>query len=228
MIYLLGLIGIWLLVYFGYKAVFRAYFFKKRSQKLENAELIKTLLNLEPESLDELFALYRKEFGAGAARYARDTYRKWQAGEVRPNRRTFGRFLVYLPRVMSFDLKCEVLRELREAYCARDNYELTVSTDDWKETLMPLVKDIIARASAAELPVAVKERLKWLADDDMEIARAILTRSETMQTLDALAMLEKEFSNIEQLLDNAGRRGKVTHALRLPLGTISLKIRKRS
>lgn len=226
MIYLVAIIGLWLLVYFGYKAIFRSYFFKKRSQKLENAELIKTLLNLEEEPLNDLLALYQKEFGAGAARYARHTYRKWQAGEVRPNKQTFARFLVYLPRVMSFDLKCEVLRELREAYCAQDNYKLAVHTDDWKETLTPLVKDIIAKARAAELPAAVKERLQWLADDDMEIARAILTRSETKQSLDALAMLEKEFSNIEQLLDNAGGRGKVTHALRLPLGTITLKIKK--
>jgi len=128
---------------------------------------------------------------------------------------------------MNFDLKCEVLREFREAYCARNNYQVTVYTDDWKETLAPLVKDIMTKARTAELPNLVKQRLHWLADDDIEVARAILSKSEEMQSLAALSLLEKEFSNIEELLDNAKGRGKVTHQLRLPLGTIDLRIKKR-
>ncbi|HEV8429096.1 MAG TPA: hypothetical protein VGQ41_14440 [Pyrinomonadaceae bacterium] len=38
----------------------------------------------------------------------------------------------------------------------------------------------------------------------------------------------KEFSNIDQLLDNARGSSKVTHVLRLPLGTVTLQIRKGS
>src|SRR5215217_664385 len=74
-----------------------------RRQKFHNAELVKTLLSLEEESLEKLFKLYKAEFGEGAAGYARRTYKKWKAGEVRPNRQTFNRFLVYLPKVMSYD-----------------------------------------------------------------------------------------------------------------------------
>ena len=201
---------------------------KRVSKAAQNAELIKVLLDLEDEPLDDLFKLYKEQFGDNAARYARHTYRKWKAGEVRPNRQTFNRFLLYLPKVMSFDLKCEVLRELREAYCAKDNYKLTVHTDDWKETLTPLVQSILTKAKDAELPQKLLERLHWLAGDDMEIAREILTRSQTRQSLDALSLLGIEFSNIERLLDNAKGTGKVTHVLRLPLGTITLMIKGRS
>lgn len=214
-------------IYFVRSFFSRSSTFKRVSRGRENAELIKVLLNLEEEPLNALFALYKTEFGSGAAQYARQTYRKWQAGEVRPNRQTFRRFLIYLPRVMSFDLKCEVLRELREAYCARDNYQLTVYTDDWKDTLGPLVQEVIMKANNAELPAALQERLNWLVDDDVEIARAILAQSQTRQSLNALSLLEEEFSNIEQLLNNAKGRGKVTHVLRLPLGTITLKIKRR-
>ena len=197
------------------------------SRASQNAELIKVLLDLEDEPLDDLFKLYKEQFGENAARYARHTYRKWKAEEVRPNRQTFSRFLLYLPKVMSFDLKCEVLRELREAYCAKDNYKLTVHTDDWKETLDPLVRSIISKANDAELPQALQERLRWLAGDDMQVAREILARSQTRQSLDALSLLNEEFSNIDRLLDNAKGSGKVTHILRLPLGTITLKIKRR-
>jgi hypothetical protein len=226
--YILLVIALVPIIYYASKFFSRSSPLKKMSRGRENAELIKVLLNLEEEQLNDLFALYKAEFGAGAAQYARQTYRKWQAGEVRPNRQTFSRFLVYLPRVMSFDLKCDVLRELREAYCARDNYNLTVYTDEWKETLGPLVKEVISRANNAELPVELQQKLQWLVDDDVEIAQAILAQSQTRQSLNALALLDEEFSNIEHLLNNAGGRSKVTHVLRLPLGTITLEIKRRS
>lgn len=200
---------------------------RRVSKAKQNAELIKVLLNLDEESLDQLFNLYRQQFGNGAARYARQTYLKWKAGKVRPSRETFRRFLLYLPKVMSFDLKCEVLREFREAYCARDKHQLTVYTDNWKESLTPLVQTLIDKSNKAELPAFLQERLKWLADDDMEIAQSILARSQARQSLDALSLLNEEFSNIKQLLDNTSGRKKVTHVLGLPLGTITLNIRRR-
>jgi hypothetical protein len=132
---------------------------KKLTRSQENANLIKVLLELDEDSREELFRLYRDEFGDNAARYARKTYQKWKAGTVRPTKQTFRRFLINLPRVMSFDLKCEVVRELREAYCERGEYTVTVSTDDWKATLTPLVQDMIHKGVTAELPAALNRRL---------------------------------------------------------------------
>lgn len=192
----------------------------------ENANLIKVLLELEAEPREQLFKLYEEQFGTGAARYARQTYQRWKEGTVRPNKQTFRRFLLNLPQVMNFDLKCEVLRELREAYCAHDAYEVTVTTDDWKRTLAPLVQSVIEKALTSELPASVSKRLTWLAADDVTVANAILSESEARETAYALTLLEKEFSNIEELLDNMPGTGKVTHQLKLPLGTITLNIKK--
>jgi hypothetical protein len=218
-------------------ALFAAFYFfnrssfsplsKRVSKSRQNAELMKVLLGLDEESLDQLFGLYRQQFGASAARYARKTYIKWRAGAVRPNRETFRRFLLYLPKVMSFDLKCEILLEFQEAYCAKDHHKLTVFTDSWRESLTPLVQALIAKSANTELPAFLQERLRWLADDDMEIAQRILARSQARQSLHALSLLNEEFSNIEHLLDNIKARRKVTHVLRLPLGTVTLNIRRR-
>jgi hypothetical protein len=199
---------------------------KKLTLAQENANLVKVLLDLDDDSRAQLFKLYQKQFGPGAARYARQTYQKWKAGSVRPNKQTFRRFLLNLPQVMSFDLKCEVLRELREAYCARDNYNLTVSTDNWKSTLTPLVEGIVEKAATAELPEFLNSRLTWLAEDDVTVANAILAESQARQSRNTISLLEKEFSNIQYLLDNAGGDAKVTHVLQLPLGSITLQIKK--
>ena len=199
----------------------------KSSPQLKNADLVAVLLNLEEESLNELFKLYKAEFGHSAARYAQHTYHKWKTGEVRPNRQTFSRFLVHLPKVMSFDLKCEVLRQLRAEYCAKDNYQLIVYTDNWQNTLSPLVTGIIEKAYTSELPKPLEERLSWLSDNEMLAARAILAESQAQESRNAVALLQDEFANIERLLADAeGARHKVTHKLRLPYGTITLQIKR--
>src|SRR5437867_3893200 len=97
-------------LYYVYKQTGFAHRLRRKgiSRTSQNAEIIKALLDLEEEPLGDLFKLYKEQFGENAARYARHTYRKWKAGEVRPNSQTFSRFLLYLPKVMSFELKCEV------------------------------------------------------------------------------------------------------------------------
>lgn len=223
-IFLTALI-IGVLVYFFRRGTFSPPI-KALTRAQENANLIKVLLDLDDEPREQLFSLYKQQFGDNAARYARQTYLKWKAGTVRPNKQTFQRFMINLPHVMSFDLKCEVLRELREEYCAHDNYQVSVSTDDWRSTLAPLVESIIQKSLTVELPESLEKRLSWLAEDDMTVANAILAESQARQTVNALSLLEKEFPNIEHLLDNAPGRAKVTHVLKLPLGLITLEIKR--
>jgi hypothetical protein len=204
-------------------------FFQRKSKpaKIHHKEIMKVLLGLDDEKLDELLELYKQEFGPGAARYARQTYRKWEKGEVKPIRQTFERFMVHLPKVMDFDLKCEVLRHLMEEYCAKDSYDLTVYTDNWEKTLEPLVKKFIDRPYNASLPKQIEDRLKWLAYDDMQAAEMILKKSQVEEGKIAVSMLREEFENIEHLLANTKGRRKVTHKLKFPYGTINLEIKNR-
>lgn len=192
-----------------------------------DADMVKVVLSLEQRALEDLFTLYKQEFGPEAARYARRTYNKWKSGEVRPNRQTFNRFLVHLPSVMSFDLKCEVLRKLRQEYCAKADYELTVDTRSWREDVAPLVEEVVRKSYTAQLPRYVERKLRWLAADDMRLARSILAESQAQESRNALFLLEREFDNIEELLQAAGGRGEVTHTVRLPLGTITLTVERR-
>jgi hypothetical protein len=219
---LLALLGF--LFYWFNRSFFRHGLPALRAPK--NAELVQVLLDLEEEPLERLMNLYEQEFGEGPARYARQTYEKWKSGKVRPNKQTFRRFLINLPKVMSFDLKCEVLRKLREAYCARDEYKLTVYTNDWKQKLTPLVEALVTDDKNTELPAELQRRLSWLAEDDAQLANALLHRSQRQQRLHALTLLDKELYNIQRLLDKAGGRGKVTHRVRLPYGNIILMIKR--
>ena len=199
----------------------------KPDPKFHNSKLIGVLLGLDHDAVEELLALYKKQFGKGAARYARKTYRKWKTGEVRPVTQTFERFLIHLPKVMSYDLKCEVLRAFMEEYAAKDKYELKVYTDDWEEKLTPLVRQIIDKTYTAQLPVEVERKLRWLGQNDMKLAQDILRRSQAEEGKIMASMLREEFVNIEKLLAATHLKPKVTHELKFPYGTITLNIKRR-
>jgi|SRR5215831_4096159 len=207
--------------------IYQQYHRTERKKLLdENPTIVRVLLSLEPEALDDLFRLYRSQFGSGAARYARHTYRKWKTGEVHPSRKTFHRLAFHLPSVMNFDLKCEMLRALRREYCGQSHYELSVGFDDWKAALAPLIARLIERSYTAELPGEVEQKLTWLAGSDMQNAKAILSASEAQETRDAVASLQSEFHSLELLLAQPGAKRRIVHTLDLPLGTITLNIER--
>lgn len=197
------------------------------AKNTQNRDLLKVLLNLNEDSLNQLFKLYKKSFGNGAAYYAKRTYQKWKDGKVHPNRQTFERFLLHLPKVMSFDLKCEVLRLFMEEFCAKENHSLTVYTDDWEEPLTPLVEQVIEKAYQSELPQEVQKKLTWLADGEIQTAQEILRKSQIEEGKIAVSMLRQEFENIEKLLNETHLKPKVTHQLKFPYGTITLNIKRR-
>ncbi len=226
----LTILGLLVLIYFQSTASFKILSprrFSKPVSEFHNSKLVGVLLGLEADALEELFGLYKNEFGNGAARYAQKTYRKWQAGKVRPNEQTYLRFLFHLPKVMSYDLKIEVLRHLMEEYCAKSDYELKIYTDDWEETLQPLVEEIIAKTYRAALPREIEEKLKWLAEGEMQLAQKILKNSQAEESKVAVSMLRGEIEAIEKLFTASNVKPKITHQLKFPYGTITLKIKRR-
>ena len=189
--------------------------------------MVGVLLHLPDTAVDELLELYKAEFGKGPARYARQTLKKWRSGHVRPATQTFQRFLVHLPRVMSYDLKCEVLRHFMQEFGAKDKYELDVYTDDWEAKLTPLVHQIIDKAYTAQLPKQIERKLKWLGDGDMQAAQNILRSSQAEESRIMVSNLGGEFRNLEVLLAQDNLKPRVTHVLRFPYGTIELNVKRR-
>lgn len=200
----------------------------KRDSRYRNSKLVSVLLGLNDDAVRELLDLYKKEFGTGPARYARGTYEKWKTGKVQPAWQTYERFLIHLPRVMTYDLKCDVLRHFMEEYSAKENFELDVYTTDWEEKLTPLVTQLVDKAYTAQLPIEVERKLKWLGDGDMQAAQKLLRASQAEEGRIAVSMLREEFQNIERLLSETTIKPKVRHVLKFPYGTIDLHIKRKN
>ncbi len=209
----------------------RGYFaFKSRLKddyEFHRSRLVSVLLCLDERSFDDLMELYKKEFGAGPARYARRTYNKWKTGRVQPNAETYRRFLVHLPEVMSFDLKCETLRLFMEEYASEDDIELDLFIDEWEAKLPPLVDRIVDKAFTAQLPKELERKLRWLGEGDMQLAQEMLRASQAEESRIMASMLHDEFANIEKLLAENHLKSRVKHVIRFPYGTISLNVRRK-
>ncbi len=203
-------------------------FGKKTERCFTDSEMVAALLKLDDRDIETLFELYKNEFGPGPARYARRTYRKWRSGEVRANRQTFERLLVYMPKVMPFDLKVDVLRHFMEEFSPKDEHELHVTTADWEEKLRPLVEQLIAKAFTAQLPPAVESKLEWLGGGDMVAAAQLLKHSHAEESRIMVSDLRTEFAMIHELLSQRNLKPKVTHVIEFPYGRITLHIKRES
>lgn len=198
----------------------------RRKRTLKDSEIVRVLLNLNEEKVDELLRLYKAEFGPGPARYAKRTREKWKSGEVSASGQTYNRFLVHLPSVMDFDMKCEALRHFMNEFRTRSNIELSVDLNNWETVLTPIVTDMITKSYNAEMPTAITEKLTWLCAGEMAMAHEIIKRSEIEETRIAVSMLRQEFERIDKMYGSVQGKAKISHTIRLPQGTIDLVINR--
>ncbi len=222
--YVIIILGIAAFIYFGAAGNGGVLFERTRPDRFHSSTLVSVLLGLNEQVVNELLELYKKEFGAGPARYARRTFHRWKAGDVQPATQTFNRFLLHLPKVMTYDMKCEILRHFMEEYAVKDEYQLDVTTDDWEAKLEPLIRQIIDKAFNTQLPPEIERQLTWLGDGDMVAAQSILRKSQTEEGRIMVSTLLEEFRAIEVLFQN-DLNPKVSHVLEFPYGTIKLNIR---
>lgn len=188
-------------------------------------DILDEFYTLTPRQLSSLFANYERKYGRSAALYARKTYPGWKSGSTRPSAKTVERLLESLPEVLGFEAKCELLRKLRVRQRKPESHSLKVSTADWQEVVVPLVKRLILKAHSASLPTSVEQRLSWLSNNDAKAAQALLARSEVYEGALAVSLLKHEFSAIESAL-SVLTRSKVKHTITLPYGNINLTIKR--
>jgi hypothetical protein len=188
-------------------------------------DILDEFYKLTPRQLSSLFGNYERKYGRSAASYARKTYPGWKSGGTRPSAKTVGRLLESLPEVLGFEAKCELLRKLRVRHRKPESHILKVSTADWQESVVPLVKRLILKAHSASLPASVEQRLTWLSNNDAKAAQALLARSEVYEGALSVSLLKHEFSAIESAL-SVLTRSRVKHTITLPYGNIHLNIKR--
>jgi len=189
-------------------------------------DILDVLYNLSSYDLDKFWFYYGKSYGDSAVRYGRKTYPEWKTGKRRPSADTLERMVQTLPSSLRFDDKFELLRRMRIRHRKLDSHKLSVTTNNWMQSIAPLVSDTIRKAYAQDLPEHIKQRLNWLSEGDVQAATTLLAAAEVREGQIAVKLLRQEFANIQKILSTVGERLVITHTIQLPYGSITLKIKR--
>lgn len=182
-------------------------------------------LGLNKNQLLNFLFHYEKKHGLTARLYAEQAFPAWRSGATRMSAQTTERLLQLLPPFLGSDVKCDLIRKLREKHRQASIHTLAVTTTNYREALYPLARAMVGKAYNANLPAAIESRLNWLSDDDAEASKALLAGAEAAATVVTLSKIEEEFGRMHQLLASTKVK-QLNHRIELPYGILNLTVRK--
>lgn len=189
-------------------------------------DIERIFFDLHSVVLDALFIEYGKHYGKSSEAYARRTYPGWKSGAVKLSGQTAERLLELLPPRISKEQRFELIKKLRKHYLKKTNEHVTIQANNWRQHVVPIVENVIARSSNFRLPDELFDKATWLTDGDTQAANQILHSIEEEEARQRIAYLEAEFKRIELFIANVKNTDAATHTISIPQGEIYITIQK--
>lgn len=187
-------------------------------------------LTLGASDLDVLLAEYGRANGAAAEKYARQTYPSWKRHSVKLSGKVMERLIVLVPPFLSPDQRYGLLQDVLKAHQAEGGKNTHVdiainaeSPESGFAEVGPKLDQIQHTDALAYLPESVMETARWLYDNDMTTARAMLARATRTENELAKKNAEREI----RLLHQAVRTGQVhtaSYYAAFPAGGVSIRV----
>lgn len=187
-------------------------------------------LKLRQADLDLLLQEYGRVNGESAERYARQTYRQWQSGGTKLSGKVMERLIVLVPPFLSptdrYELLLDVLKKhsSRQRGTVQEDVSINSEAPDagFAEAWAKLER-IRHSDQLAYLPDDVMETARWLYDDDMTTARAMLARATHDENENAKASATREIKLLHKSV-LAGQINSATYTAELPAGRLSIRV----
>ena len=187
-------------------------------------EVEKIFLSLPSSDLGRVFTRYGETYGGKAEAYARETYAKWQRGEVKMSGQTAARLLDLLPPVLPASVRFDLIKTLRSQHFHKRTIRIQSTPTNWRGDLIKPIQELVAASSAFALPEDLLSKARWLADGDTLAAQRLLAAAEQEEAAIRVAYIEVELRRIEVLIQNIDTTRRVSHTLKLPQGEIFLAV----
>ncbi|WP_312125790.1 CFI-box-CTERM domain-containing protein [Pseudomonas sp.] len=143
-------------------------------------------LSLGEDALDQLLDDYGQIHGANAGQYARKAYPKWKDGTTKLSGRTMERLVELVPPYLEPEQRHNVLlKVLKKHKRIPPSQTIKVNINEPQEGFRQIdeaLAGVYLTDPLAYLPEHVMEAAKWLYDDDMTAARAMLAESMRIET----------------------------------------------
>lgn len=180
---------------------------------------------LDRDDADELFEEYGLLYGNSAESYARKTYPSWKNGRTGLSGQTMERLIELVPPYLSADQRYELLQIVLKKYKKPKPYKsIRINIKNPDEGLALFETELAAMRqddALAYLPDGLLNAAKWLYDDDLTSARAMLAQAEKIENEIIKANAVRDI----QLLKDAIYSKKVnaaSYSVEMPAGRISV------
>ncbi|RIV27049.1 hypothetical protein DYU11_01655 [Fibrisoma montanum] len=190
-----------------------------------------SFFELERDALDELFDDYGTIYGEAAEEYARKTFPKWKNYTTNLSGQTMERLVELVPPYLSSQQRYSLLQIVLEKYKrAKHHQSVRINSKDPIRQFSELedkIKAMDYNESLAYLPDALLSAAKWLYDDDITAARAMLAEAEKRENdiIRANAIRDLELLKSAVL---SGQVNTASYSVEMPRGVLHVTVYEQS
>jgi hypothetical protein len=188
-------------------------------------EIKSCFLSLDTEALNELLADYGDMHGKPAEEYAKKTYSQWKNGTTSLSGQTMERLVTLVPPYLSPEQRFKILSLLLDKHKKKSFYKtIRINIKEPAEgflELQNLLSSIKYEDVLEHLPETVMEAAKWLYDDDITSARAMLAEAKKTETEIIKQNAFREIGLLKRTI-SSGQVKSASYSVELPNGNVSV------
>lgn len=192
-------------------------------------EIRSAFLALEEDALDELLSDYRAIHGDSAERYARKAFPSWKSGKTNLSGQTLSRLVELVPPYLSAEQRMRLVDILVTKHKPRRGYDYTtisVNAAEPAEGFAEIDKALSrmeVEDELAHLPDFVMEAAKWLYDDDITAARAVLAQATKAENNLKKSQARKDLELLKKTI-GTGQVKTASYSVDLPAGRLQVNV----
>lgn len=198
-------------------------------------DIKKYFFSLPSASLNLLLEDYRETYGDSAYRYAISTYPLWASNQCSLSDQTLLRLIETLPKFLDEYKRISLINNLFDYYfntqrTKRGYVFLEVFYDDYRHKLLEVIEDIRLKypikQQSFEFPKEVLSLASWLVNDDMQVARKILSDFTEQKNRLLFSSAETDIIKFIRYCDDLKSRNLLTgtHTLETDFPTVCLRV----
>ena len=184
-------------------------------------------LALSEDALDELFHDYGAIHGASPEQYARKTFPAWKSGKTNLSGQTMQRLVELVPPYLEPEQRMELVNTLAKKHASRDRKpykSVSINIEEPGNAFAEIdaaLNGLETEDVLAHIPENVMAAAKWLYDDDITAARAVLAEAKRVENDTMKASARREIELLKRTI-SSGQVKTANYSVELPAGTLSV------
>jgi len=191
------------------------------------ADVRKAFLGLPEDALDELFHDYGAIHGEPAEEYARKTFPAWRSGKTNLSGQTMERLVELVPPYLKVAQRMELVKALVKQHDPKHqkpHKSVRINIEEPGGGFAEIgaaLRELETDDLLAHLPEIVMQAAKWLYDDDVTAARAVLAQAKHAENELLKQAARREIELLKRAISN-GQVKTANYSVELPSGTLSV------